>query len=165
MGFSTGGVLALLKASHATADVKGIFAINAPMKLANIKTRFVPAVMMWNELLRKVNRDDAALEKVEHKSENPDVNYSQNYVRGLFELDQLMNRGQKALSDIDVPALIIQGDQDPAVSASSASIIDKGLPHEHEVISVPADRHVIIRGEGSAEIHAKILDFVQARLG
>ena len=161
-GFSTGGTLALLKAASADPIVPAVFAINPPMKLVDIKSKFAPAVKAWNVLLDKFNMERGQWEFVEHAPEYPETNYARNYIHGVAQLEGLMDHIRKKLPDVRIPTMILQGDEDPAVDPKSADVIMKSVSCEDKtLVQMPFDRHVIIRGEGHEKVFEKIGEFVQ----
>ena len=122
-GFSTGGTLALLQASQFSNQLDGCIAINAPIRLVDIKSIFVPAIDSLNHLLDQLNLEAPKKEYVNDKPENPQINYSRNYLHGVKELKNLISHTEKELKKITCPLLIIQGDKDPVVEPKSANII------------------------------------------
>lgn len=161
-GFSAGGLLSLLAAANKQKGVKGVFCINAALQLNDIKARFVPSVMLWNELLESFHIDKGRLDYVDNVSENPDVNYSRNYLAGVRELDRLISQCKSRLSHVIAPTLIVQADQDPVVNPKSADTIYNNIHADQKrLIHVQADHHIIVRGPGSENVFEKIDEFVK----
>jgi esterase/lipase len=160
-GFSTGGTLALMKAATNDPVVPAVFAINPPMKLVDIKSRLAPAVKAWNVLLERFSVERGQWEYVEHEPEYPETNYGRNYIQGVAQLEALMDHCRKKLYDVRIPTMILQGDEDPAVDPQSADVIMSRVACEDKtLVSMPFNRHVIIRGEGHQQVFDKIGDFV-----
>ncbi len=160
-GFSTGGILALLKAANPGACVAGAFSINAPLSLMNLKTRFVPAVAKWNELLERFRMDRGQYEEMEHVPENATTNYTKNYVSSLYQLDLMMDACEAVLPKIEIPLLIIQGKDDPAVVPESASQIAAAVSSTDCQLDVmDFDRHCILSGEGHEQVYSRVADFL-----
>jgi len=160
-GFSMGGLLALYCAARNAAAVKGLFCINTPIMLVNPKTRLVPACMMWNRLLEQFRLSQGTVEYVKNQAENPAINYSRNYLKGLYELKGLMKATRDSLPEITAPTLIIQGNHDPAVDSQSAQIIHAEVSSSHKrLIDMDFDRHVIVRDDGSERVFRVIADFI-----
>jgi esterase/lipase/1-acyl-sn-glycerol-3-phosphate acyltransferase len=161
IGFSTGGLLALLHAALREKEVDAVISINAAIKLNDIRVNFVPTVNFWNEILDKFNTNKGKKEFVEDVPENPHINYSKNYLKAVKQLSQLMDECKKKLSKIVAPALIIQADNDPVVNPKSAKIIyDQIKAEKKEIYNVHADNHVIICKE-NPELFAKIKDYIE----
>jgi len=160
-GFSMGAGLALDLTSR-VPEVSGIFAVAPPLKLLNFSSNFVPAVNLWNRLLKRINVDKSRMEFIENTPENPDINYSRNPVSGIAEMGRLMENLEARLATITVPALIIQSQADPVVKPSGSRTIYKKLSSvDKEYLLVNYDRHGIINGEGSERIFHAIDEFIQ----
>jgi esterase/lipase len=159
-GFSTGAGLAVDLASRVN-NLAGIFAISPPLKLQDFSARFVPAVNLWNKLMRKLNAGAAKKEFVENHPENPHINYVRNPISGIIELDRLMNQVEPKLAQIKTPALVVQSLGDPVVNPSgSLKIFEKLGARDKEYLMVNYDRHGIINGEDSQRVFRAVGDFL-----
>lgn len=160
-GFSTGAGLALELVSR-VPDIKGVFAVNPPMKLQDFSSRFVPAVDAWNSIMKKMRLKSMAKEFVENKSEHPHINYLRNPVSGIRELERLMEKVKTKLGDITIPALIVQGRNDPIVNPEGSKEIYEELGSiDKSYESLEFERHGILMGAGSNEVHQVIGEFVK----
>lgn len=160
-GFSTGAGLALDLADR-VKDVIGVFAVSAPMRLKDFSARFAPAVDMWNRLMDRARRQGAKKEFVENRPENPHINYLRNPVSGVVEVDRLMGDLEPRLSDLNVPALVVQSRGDPVVDPrGSRQIFDRIGSIEKEYVLFNFDRHGILRGEGAPKVHKVIGEFIK----
>lgn len=161
-GFSAGGLLSLLAGGTKNKGIKGIFCINAALKLNDIKSHLVPSVSFWNDLLDKFNIQTGKMEYVENNSESPDVNYGRNYLNGVRELDRLIGLTKKNLENITSPTLIIQADEDPVVNSKSADMISETIRSncvEKKIVNF--NRHNIINGPGSQSVFELIGKFLE----
>lgn len=160
-GFSTGGTLALLAAANKGEKIGGVFTVNAPLQLKNIKTKFVGPIHFWNEILEKLKIDEGKLEYVDNCPENPEINYTKNCIKGVRELGLLMDRAGDRLERISVPALVIQEKNDPVVDPRSASIIlDNISSEDKEFYSFEYNRHGILCRDGCDEVFFRIKGFI-----
>jgi esterase/lipase/1-acyl-sn-glycerol-3-phosphate acyltransferase len=160
-GFSTGAGLVLDLCTR-VKGLSGVFAISPPFKLQDFSSRFVPAVNLWNRLMKKMNVDSARKEYVENKPENPHINYFRNPVSGIKELERLMEKVGDKLSDVYIPTLIVQSLGDPVVKPDGAMKIFKLLSaKEKELLMVNTDRHGIINGKGSERIFKAVGEFIE----
>lgn len=160
VGFSTGGLLGLLSCSRKRKDLCAIVAINSALKLKDIKARMVPGINIWNEMLEKLHIEKGKFEYVDDKPENPDMNYSRNYLRGVEQLGDLMSECEKSLSKISTPALIIQAKNDPVVNPLSGELIYKNIKSKNKYLFEPNfSNHVIINGENKEEVFEEIRSF------
>ena len=161
-GFSTGGILALLAAATRCTKVKGVFAINSPISLKDIKARRSIAVNFWNDFLRKINVKNGQMEFIESQPENPEINYSLLYVKALDELKKLMTACWSSLQKIEMPSLIIQAKHDPIVSRLSARKIYSRIVCDDKTLRYTNhNRHVIVRGQGSERVFFATREFIQ----
>jgi esterase/lipase/1-acyl-sn-glycerol-3-phosphate acyltransferase len=160
-GFSTGAGLALDLASRVN-NLAGVFAISPPLKLQDFSARFVPAVNLWNKLMRKLNAGAAKKEFVENHPENPHINYVRNPISGLIELDRLMDQVEPKLAQIKTPALVVQSLRDPVVNPhGSHKIFEKLGAEDKEYLMVNYNRHGIINGEHSQRVFRAVGEFLE----
>ena len=160
-GFSTGAGLALDLAVRVQA-VAGVFAVSAPMRLKDFSSRFAPAVDMWNRLMERARQVGAKKEFVENKPENPHINYSRNPISGVVEVDRLMDELEPQLTDLKVPALVIQSRGDPVVDPrGSRKIFELIGSTDKEYLVFNFDRHGILLGEGAEKVHRAIGEFIK----
>ena len=159
-GFSNGAGLALDLAAR-TQGADAVFAICPPMRLQDISTRLVPAVDVWNKLMKRVRLEEARMTFVENHPEFQDINYIRNPVSGVRELERLMNAVEPRLSDITVPALVIQAQEDPVVHPKGSARVFEALGSEDKSYLVfNFNRHGIVRGPGSDKVHQAVWDFI-----
>jgi esterase/lipase len=167
-GFSAGGLMALLAAANKQNFVQGVFSINAALNLKDIRTRFVPTVTLWNDLLEHFHINTGKFEYIENISENPEVNYSRNYLNGVKVLDQLISRCRSRLDHVIAPALILQADKDPIVSPSSGPAIRDAIHSDVKQLEFfDYDRHIIIKPDDTVvfERVAQFLDVIRRSSG
>ncbi len=159
-GFSNGAGLALELAARVNG-LAGVFAIAPPMRLNDLSARFVPAVDAWNKLMKKVKLEGALKTFVENRPENPHINYFRNPVSGVHQLEKLMDYISDRLEKIEVPALVLQAQDDPVVNPEGSRLVFKKLGSKDKTYTLlNYDRHGIILGEGSRRVHRIITEFV-----
>ena len=160
-GFSNGAGLALDLATR-VENIEGVFAVCPPLKLQDISTKFAPAVDIWNKLMNRTRLGDAKMEFVENNPENPHINYLRNPISGVRELVRLMDAVEPKLTDIKVPALVIQSLGDPVVNPKgSRRVFDLLGSKDKEYILFNFKRHGILLGDGSKRVHKAIWDFIR----
>ena len=160
-GFSMGAGL-VIDLTARISDLSGMFAVAPPLKLHNFSSNFVPAVNLWNRLLKRINVDKNRMEYVENTPENPHINYSRNPVASIAEMGRLMDTLESRLSAITIPALIIQSQADPVVDPKgSRTIFEKIGSVDKEYLLVNYPHHGIINGQGSERVFRAIGDFVR----
>ena len=160
-GFSFGAGLVLDLCTRVD-DIRGVFAISAPLKLQDFTARFIPAVNLWNSLMKKIRFSRAGKYFVNNNPENPHINYFQNPLSAVMEMERLMSALEPRLERITIPALIIQSFADPVVNYEGAMRIFKGLSAgDKEYLLVNTPRHGIINGEGSERIFDAVEGFLE----
>jgi esterase/lipase/1-acyl-sn-glycerol-3-phosphate acyltransferase len=164
-GFSLGAILATLLAARPGTEVHGLFTVNAPLKLRNRLTPLVPAVVHLDTVLRAL-RSRRDVTRRRNESENPEINYEEDYLRGVRELRRAVSACMARLGDVTAPTLVVQSDDDPVVAPASAEILRRGLgSSSRAIVRLPGQRHVIVRGEGSGALFTRILTFLECMCG
>ncbi|MCH7505389.1 alpha/beta fold hydrolase, partial [PVC group bacterium] len=163
-GFSAGGLLAMNAAQNIQlSKMTGIVSVNAPIRLIQTDSKYVPIINVWNEFLKKfhitkLNKKDF----MDNHPENPHINYHKNPLKGVEELMKLMEECQKNLSRLSIPTLICQCDEDPVVHPQSAKIIYDQIDYKDKTLEeIHSKRHGIIRGKGSDVLFKKIQNFIE----
>ncbi len=163
IGFSTGGLLALLSTKKCYKEIKGIICINAALHLNDIRIKtLLPALSFWNDIVDAFNAKDYGKEYLSNDdSENPEVNYNKHYVDSIELLNLLMKKTQKSIPKIETPTFIIQAKNDPVVNPSSAyEIYEKIKSEKKELLMLDLDNHIIIKGEKTQELFNAINSFI-----
>lgn len=161
VGFSTGGLLSLVSASNKNRGLSAIVSINAALKLKSISAKMVPGINIWNEMLEKLHIEHGKFEYVDDVPENPDFNYSRNYLKGVEELGKLMEECHQSLEKILVPTLIIQASKDPVVDPISGKMIYDSIKSKNKMLFEPDfANHVIVSGDRKEEVFAMIKEFL-----
>ena len=164
-GFSTGAGLALDLAARTTA-IRAVFAVAPPLRLQDLSARFVPAVDVWNRVMKKVRINSASVEFVENHPENPHINYLRNPVSGVHEIERLMDDLEKRLPSLTAPVMLAQASGDPVVSPKGLKrIFDLVGSEDKCYVLFHFDRHGILLGPKSTVVHRAIADFIQGLEG
>ncbi len=159
-GFSAGGCLVLSASANKQEQIEGIISISAPLKLQNYAINLVPTISTLNLVLKKFG--GSGWELFDHHPENPHINYSKNPLAGLQQLCLLMEKTEELLSQVTLPALIIQGSNDTTVNPDSANIIFQSIASEQKkLVFFNRTRHGILNGPGSEEIFATVNQFIK----
>lgn len=160
-GFSTGAGLALDLAAR-LPGIHGVFGVCPPMKLQDLSSKLVPAVDVWNRLMRKLQMDGGQKVFVENTPENPHINYLRNPISGVRELERLMHSLEPKLAKINPPALIVQADKDPVVAPKGSRAVFEQLGSPIKTYSlVNFSRHGILLGMGAERVHRIISHFIK----
>ncbi|MFH1154638.1 MAG: alpha/beta fold hydrolase [Pseudomonadota bacterium] len=159
-GFSTGAGLALDLATRVTG-IQAVFAVAPPMKLKDFSSRFVPAVDLWNQVMKMAKLGSVSKEFVANSPENPDINYLRNPIAGVHQLEKFMDSLEEKLETIDVPVLIVQSRNDPVVNPQgTASLFKKLGSRKKEYFLFDYNRHGILVGSDTQRVYKAIGDFI-----
>ncbi len=162
IGFSTGGLLALLSTKKCYKQIKGVICINAALNLNDIRIKTIlPAISFWNDLVEAFNVNDYAKEYIDNNSENPEVNYNRHYIDSINQLNLLMKKTKKYIHKIKTPTCIIQAKNDPVVNPSSAyEIYSKIKSEKKDILMLDLNNHIIVKGNNTKELFEKIYSFL-----
>ncbi|HEY5512639.1 MAG TPA: alpha/beta fold hydrolase, partial [Geomonas sp.] len=164
-GFSFGAGVALDCASR-VGNVAGVFAVCPPHRLRDISSRFAPAVTVWNRVMDLISYQEAKKEFVETVPERPQINYARLPVAGLRELERFMRELEPKLARIAVPVQVLQAEGDPVVDAEgSRRLFEMVGSSDKQYLKFPLQRHGILAGPGSEEVHAAIGAFIAGLQG
>ncbi len=164
VGFSAGGALSLMLAAEGPKKLVGVASVSAPQDYRNRKLVFVPLVHGLNKLSEWLPSYEGVMPFRENESEHPDINYRNIPVQGLFQLRTMTAALPDHLPEIDVPTLIIQGDNDPVVDPNSANQIFRKLTTADKALHwIASNRHGILN-ENIGDTCNLLTDFI-ARAG
>jgi esterase/lipase/1-acyl-sn-glycerol-3-phosphate acyltransferase len=161
-GFSTGGCMALMAAARKGIRAQAVFSICAPLSVRNYSIRLAPSVVTLNSLLKKIGQGREGWEFVVNEPENKHINYTRNPLTGVKQLIAVMDATERLLPQVTIPAFILQASKDPIVNPDSArQIFDKIASPYKELVVLERARHGIINGEGSADVHHYVHQFLE----
>lgn len=161
-GFSTGGLIALLKASNTTYKIDGIITMNSAVSFESISTDYVASTLDFiNDLLSQSKNDN---DTYECEPEHPEISYKMHYTVSVLEWKKLFDIVEERLKYISAPTLIIQGDKDPVVDPQSADVIyDTIKSNNKEKYMVSSCHHVILLDPSVNQgIFKKITKFIKS---
>ena len=163
IGFSTGGLLALLSTKKQYKEFVSLICINAALHLNDMRIKtLLPAITFWNDVVKYFTEEKYTKEYVENLPENPQINYHKHYIDSIEQLNLLMNKTKKILPKIKKPILIIQSKDDPVVNPSSAHEIFEKINSRHKTLKIiESQKHVIVT-EDNEELFYSILNFIKS---
>ena len=166
LGFSAGGLLALLHSYKQCDKIKGIICINTALKLNDKRANFlIPVINLWNNINTYFNIKVLKKEYINNYAEHPNINYNKHYIKSINQLNKLIDTTQKKLSKVNKPTLIIQGKNDPVVDSSSAKIIYENIKSKYkDILYLKSNKHVIIKTNQNKIIFQKIIRFINKTL-
>ena len=160
VGFSAGGVLSLMLAAENPLKLVGVASVCAPQEYRNRNLTFVPLVHSLNKISEWLPSFEGVMPFRENDSEHPDINYHNIPVHGLYQLRSMTSDLPDHLPEVTVPALIIQGDDDPVVDPESARLIFHKLATMDKVLHwIASNRHGILN-ENIGDTCNLLTDFI-----
>jgi esterase/lipase/1-acyl-sn-glycerol-3-phosphate acyltransferase len=161
-GFGTGGLLGWLLAAANPPGLSGIVSISAAMRPTGPYAVAAPLVDAADHLLRKMRMRKKPIEFMNKESENPHFTYPRNPVHGMYQIRGLVREVTRRLPAVTVPALIIQGGNNPAVDGEGAEQYRDAISSEvKEVILVDSPYHGIVY-RGGDELFDRIAAFIKS---
>ena len=160
VGFSTGGLLALMQASlHPHTKIKSVISISAPVNFKNKNLKFVPLLHHANRIAQLIQLD-GVIPFQPNDPEHPEVNYQHIPVRALYQLQLLVNQLMDEPLVINAKIHLFQSKNDPVVEPSSVDSLYQHIAAKDKIINmVEANRHGIVY-ENIDGIQQKIIDLV-----
>lgn len=161
-GVAFGGSLALDLAGRVQGrGLAGVFAVSPPQGLKDYSARIVPPVDVWNRLLSKLKREEPVHDFLQFAGDGGRGNYARNPVSGVREVGDFLGEISDRYGKIRVPALILQSEANPVVDPQGSQRIFSQLgAADREFSLLSGARHILVEGEGAAEIHHRIATFL-----
>jgi len=145
IGFSTGGLLALLQAAnHPHKKIASVSSISAPVEFINKNMKFVPLLHHANKIVRWVSSEGLVPFRP-NKPEHPEVNYQHIPIRALYQLQLLVEHIMSESLEINAPVKFYQSDQDPVVKPVSVErLYQQVIAEDKTIVQIDASRHGIV---------------------
>ncbi len=161
-GFGLGGLLGWLLAAANPPRLTGIVSISAAMLPTGRSALTASVFDAADHALRWMRLKERPIEFTNKESENPHFTYPRNPVHGMYQIHVLVRRVMRELSAVSVPALIIQGGDNPAVDAEGAEYYRDAIKSDtKEVVIVESPYHGIVY-RGGDELFDRIAAFVRS---
>jgi esterase/lipase/1-acyl-sn-glycerol-3-phosphate acyltransferase len=159
-GFGMGGLLGWLLAAANPPGLSGVVSISAAMRPVGRYATAVPLVDAADHLLRKLRIRERPIEFTNKESENPHFTYPRNPAHGTYQIHVLVREVVQRLPAVTVPALIIQGGNNPAVDAEGAKMYRNEISSRvADVVLVDSPYHGIVY-RGGDELFEKVAAFI-----
>ncbi len=160
-GFSTGGGLALYTAIHQPDVFDAVISVSAPLHFKGMGHHFVNAIHAWNHLVCRLEMPHLARMYARNYPDNPYINYHRCPISGIVEVKKLMSAVYQELPQLRIPALILQGKNDPKVDSRSGKRIFHRIPHPlAQYQEIDFHLHGVVRGA----VAQKVFDAVETFL-
>ncbi len=156
VGFSTGGLLALLLAAdHPHRKIASVTSISAPVIFINKNLKFVPLLHHANKIVRWVSSEGLVPFRP-NQPEHPEVNYQHVPIRALYQLQLLIEHVMEKPMDIHSRVILYQSDRDPVVDPCSVDkLFEKISSSDLLKHMLSSSRHGVVF-ENLDNIHEKI---------
>jgi esterase/lipase len=160
VGFSTGGLLALIQAvSHPDPDLASVISVSAPVNFHNKNMRFVPLLHHANRMVRWVSAE-GLMPFRPNDTEHPDINYAHIPIRSLYQLQKMIEHFLNNPAPIKAPVTLFQGDGDPVIVASSVDRLYQHIDADNKhIVMISTRRHGILN-EDIDNTQAKIIQVI-----
>lgn len=150
-GLSMGGLISLYLAHY--QPVTGVISLAAPIYLRNKKAYLAP-YLRWL-------RSYALKEKQPQGLEMAHFNYDRIPLSALVSLLEFIRLARRHLSQVEVPALVVQGDADETVTPDSAEYIYRHLgSRQKRLLSIPGGRHLLPLGPQRQRVAEAVVQFI-----
>ena len=160
VGFSGGGLLALLTAADKHVNIASVAACATPIFFKDPSFKLVKITDTANKIIKKISGSEGLLVFKKNIPEHPHINYQHIPVSAVHQLIMLIDQTTRRLNNINCPVLLIQGDNDPVVDSSSFAHIARKIPKERLSYHwVNSDRHGILF-ENTGMCQQKIIRFI-----
>ena len=160
IGFSSGGLLALMAAANHRLNITSVTACSTPVVFNDPLIQLAKVTHSANKIIKKISWSEGILPFKDNSPEHPHLNYHNIPIAAINQLLILINKVTPRLKKLNCPVFLVQGDNDPVVDSSSFAEISKHIPKE--LLSyqwVNSDRHGILY-ENTDGCQEKVIDFV-----
>lgn len=169
IGLSMGGLLALHLATLGLTD--GIIPMNAPMLLADRRSRYVQLIKPFVKFVNKPDHRSLP-SKTASASSMPSIvtdlkaerfGYERIPVDGLISLNRAIRQVRRKLDVIKCPTLLMQSTKDSTVNPVSVQIILKGIRQaKTTVLYWEKSGHILTLGPEREEVVIKVDEFLRS---
>lgn len=162
-GFSTGAGLALQSVIRKPDAFEAVISVSAPFKFKSFSSNFAEIVNGINNFCRSFGLGKHVKDFVTNHADNPHINYLKCPVSSFVQVKKLMKKVRSSLTEIKIPALVIQGKDDPKVAPESGPAIFRLLGSNKKYFSwIDYNLHGIVRGAVGLEVFKEVESFLAA---
>ena len=165
IGLSMGGLLVLHLATLGLID--GIITMNAPMVLADRRTRYVQLIRPFATFVNKpalsssANKSEGTATSTSDKKVERFV-YERVPVDGLISLNRAIRKVRRKLNEIKCPVLLMQSTKDLTVKPVSVQIIMKEIQQVKPVVlHWEKSGHILTLGPEREDVALKVDEFLR----
>lgn len=164
IGLSMGGLLTLHLATLGLID--GIVTMNAPMVLADRRTRYAQLFRPFMAFVGKpkshrITSEPTSGRRTEAASSLDRFVYERIPVDGLISLNRGIRQVRSKLTAITCPALLMQSRADLTVNPISVQIIKKQIQHVNPIVQYwEKSGHILTLGREREEVALKVHEFL-----
>ncbi len=160
-GFSTGAGLALFNSIQNPEKYDAVISVSAPLKFKSVSAAFVEVLHAWNSFIQMAGIEKMGKIYAINHPDNPHINYHRCPIKAIVEVRALMRHVYRGLSGLRIPALIIQGKNDPKVDDRSGRRIFNQLKNDAAHYSeISYHQHGIVRGKIASSVFDTVTRFL-----
>ncbi len=160
-GFSTGAGLALLNAIQYPEKFDAVISVSAPLKFKSFSTGFVEIMHTWNIIAKSLGIESFGKVYARNHPDNPHINYFKCPIKAVAEVRALMRTVYRMLPALTIPALVIQGMNDPKVDDRSGRKLFSQMKNNiHSYSEISYHQHGIIRGDIAVKVYESVYCFL-----
>jgi len=167
VGLSMGGLLALHLGTLGIID--GLITMNAPMVLADRRTRFVRLIRPFTRYVRKTKTAKVTNSKTTSPIMDPKTErfvYDRIPVDALISLNRGIRQVRSKLHTIKCSVLLMQSTKDLTVNPISVEIIRKKILQVNPVVLYwEKSGHILTLGQEREEVILRVHEFLQRFVG
>jgi len=142
--------------STSRTKVDGLVSISSPIWLQEKKANYAFLLKHFIKYSQRGKRP---------KYDFPSWRYEQVSLKNIADLVNLIKVCKRVLSKVDVPALVVQGEEDHTVEPRSARYIFNGLGSSDKELFITGGEHMLLLTPGQKDICIRVCDFIRIRTG
>ena len=165
-GFSTGAGLALHQAIMHPHRYRAVVSVSAPMKFRGLSSALSETLERWNKAAGALRLRSLQKPFAGNHPDNPEINYHRCPIHGFNQVKALMRIVYQGLPLVCLPALIVQGKQDPKVSPAAGKLIyDRLGSPKKQYVEIDYHLHGIVRGTVGISVFSAAAGFLSQTVG
>ena len=158
-GLSLGSILSLYLAAH-NDDVDGVLAYSPAIKVSDWRASLIPLLKF---IMPNLPKDEDFVTDPDALAQN--WSYDGYPLHAAHEVMRLSQEVRRSLLQVNCPALIVQGELDPAIAPDCAPIVNDGVSSkEKEVLYLKNSGHLVTIDSEWETVAETTYQFIQAHV-